>query len=685
MTRRRVRLTDPIVGTREAELVEPADAADDHERDVIWSTGARVVRWDWELAREVDEELSLDEGHVRLERLNSGRAPVLDSHWAWSLNDVIGRVKKDSVTLDAGAARATIQLSRQPVHESIVGNILDGVIRNISVGYLVHAVEITESDDGGRPLVRAVDWEPLEISPVPIPADAGSEIVSRAHHGIRTRSHTALDAPPSSRERDDSDDPDEEERSMGTEAETIKLERIDAVAAERWRCKGIHESAKALRFEPGDEFVTRLLNTTDDKEPPSLDEARAQLIDEHQRRHDESQPASNPNHGNIAAGAEDNLGKRGEAIVNALLHRYDPNKFELDDAARQYCGMTLMELGAETCRWHSAPLHGGKLERAAVMLRPVGREEHRGYIRGKHTRAEHTVSDFPLILAEVTNKTLRAGYEESPRTFTEWARRTTAPDFKTIRRIQLGESRTLPVVAPSGEYTRSTVGEGAETYALATFGQIIALNRQMLINDDLDAFSRIPALMGAGAARMESDIVYAILTDNAALINDGVALFDAAHNNVGTAGVISVVTVGEARELMRLQVGVGTGDVDDDAPILNLRPNFMIVPAALETVAEQFLSELLLPQTTATVVPASLRTLQLVVEPRLDGDSGIVYYFAASPSQVDTVEFAFLEGEEGVFTETREGFDVDGVEMKIREDFAAKAIDFRGLVRNTGA
>ncbi len=52
---------------------------------------------------------------------------------------------------------------------------------------------------------------------------------------------------------------------------------------------------------------------------------------------------------------------------------------------------------------------------------------------------------------------------------------------------------------------------------------------------------------------------------------------------------------------------------------------------------------------------------------------------------MDTVEYAYLEGNEGVFTETRQGFHVDGVEIKCRHVFGAKAIDWRGLFRNDGA
>uniref|UniRef100_UPI0010AA5769 phage major capsid protein n=1 Tax=Paracoccus aeridis TaxID=1966466 RepID=UPI0010AA5769 len=45
----------------------------------------------------------------------------------------------------------------------------------------------------------------------------------------------------------------------------------------------------------------------------------------------------------------------------------------------------------------------------------------------------------------------------------------------------------------------------------------------------------------------------------------------------------------------------------------------------------------------------------------------------------------YLEGQQGAYIETRNGFDVDGVEIKCRLDFGAKAIDWRGLYKNPSA
>jgi hypothetical protein len=54
------------------------------------------------------------------------------------------------------------------------------------------------------------------------------------------------------------------------------------------------------------------------------------------------------------------------------------------------------------------------------------------------------------------------------------------------------------------------------------------------------------------------------------------------------------------------------------------------------------------------------------------------------PGQSDTLEYAYLEGNDGPFIETRLGFEVDGMEIKCRHDFAAKVIDWRSFSKNTG-
>jgi hypothetical protein len=153
-------------------------ASNDAERTVelIFSTGADVTRSDWTTGTRYVERLSLDPKHVRLDRLNAG-APLLNNHSAMSLGDQIGVVVEGSAVVTGREGRAKVRFSRRPDVEPIYRDVRDKVIRNVSVGYRVHVFE-----ENGRqnqlPIRLATDWEPFEISLVPIGADAGARVRS---------------------------------------------------------------------------------------------------------------------------------------------------------------------------------------------------------------------------------------------------------------------------------------------------------------------------------------------------------------------------------------------------------------------------------------------------------------------------------------------------------------------------
>ena len=51
-----------------------------------------------------------------------------------------------------------------------------------------------------------------------------------------------------------------------------------------------------------------------------------------------------------------------------------------------------------------------------------------------------------------------------------------------------------------------------ESYKVKTYGRVVGITRQVLINDDLDAFTRIPAMYGNSIAQLECDVVWGIIT-----------------------------------------------------------------------------------------------------------------------------------------------------------------------------
>lgn len=142
--------------------------------DVIWTTGATVRRVSW-IDGVYDEELIVSPNAVRLGRLNAG-ASFLDTHADFSLDDVLGNVVRGSARIEGGKGYASVKLSGAPGALDRVAKIKEGTVSNISVRYMVHAVERREAD-GKVPVHRVIDWEPTEISAVPTPADFGSQVL----------------------------------------------------------------------------------------------------------------------------------------------------------------------------------------------------------------------------------------------------------------------------------------------------------------------------------------------------------------------------------------------------------------------------------------------------------------------------------------------------------------------------
>ena len=362
------------------------------------------------------------------------------------------------------------------------------------------------------------------------------------------------------------------------------------------------------------------------------------------------------------------------------------------EMAREYRNFHLIDMAKEYLQLKGVPARGMDVTRIAELALQGPSRGPEFFVGG----AEST-SDFPAIVANVANKTLRQGYEAYPRTFQPFCRQVTAQDFKPINRVLLADAPALPQLNEKGEYQHLQLTDNNVTYSLATFGGIVALTRKVIINDDLQAFTRVPAVLGVAAAQRESNTVWGILTSNPAALYAGdktsTTLFHANHGNLltGTASSIdpNVNTTeaamqkayGQARAALRFQKG-------PQGTPLNLIPRFIAVPTALEMYMLQRVYPINLAAASATaVVPEWVRSLVPVVEPRLDAAAGgtTAWYFIADPAQIDTVEYCYLEGQQGVYIETKQGFEVDGVEIKARMDFGAAAIDYRGLLKSAGA
>ncbi|MCC6366844.1 MAG: peptidase U37 [Bryobacterales bacterium] len=613
--------------------------------EMTWYTGATVRRYGW--GGPFNLSFSMDPAHVRMGRLASGSAPLLDSHNDWKLNDVLGVI--DRAWIEGGVGKASVRFSNRDQVTPVWKDVEDGILRNASMGVAIHKLKETTKEGDQIKSYLAVDWEPEEVSVVPIGADPGAGFrASDQEQFFQIEQEQVLRATsPKEKEVEQQ----ETTTKPGDQARTevnLDAERQAAALAERTRVVELRKVCRSLNLDEA-------LAEQHIEKGTSVEDFRKLAIDEKAKK-----TAGPPDTGVRVDRDEADVRRAGMAA--SLLFRFDPTKYPLkDDLGRDFVGLTLLDLARE-------------------CLEAGGKRSTRRMHRNEIAALALSTSDFPNILADVANKTLRQAYDAYPQTFKPFCRQRSASDFKNINAMQLGEAPQLLKVNEKGEFTHGSIAESKETYKLLTYGRIVSLTRQTIINDDLSAFTRIPAGFGVAAATLESDTVWGIVTANAAMA-DGTALFHANHSNLNSGGgsALALAGLGTGMANMAKQKGL------DGLTTLNLQGRYIAVPVALQLTAFQLIAANLAPAVSANLVPEYLRALMPIAEPRLDASSATAWYLFASPDQIDTIEYAYLEGNEGVYLETRQGYDVDGVEIKARLDFGAKAIDFRGMQKNAGA
>lgn len=666
-----------------------ADSVDEEARtfDIVWTTGARVRRKRW-VGEDYDEELVVSSAAIRLERLNNG-APFLNAHNAWSIGSVLGSVVPGSAKIENGDGVATIRFSDAEEDEAVWRKIKGGVIRNVSVGYRVWKYEV-EKREGEIELRRAVDWEPYEISAVPIGADPKAQIRQDNElnecllipHGHDNAADTAKqersqpmankneavagDAGGQATSETRSDQP----KADAQDATTPAVDADNIRTEERERIAGINDLA--ARFNLGDDFAKSQIENG-----RSLPDAKQAALDELAKRDGRdvgqsqvSEPAK------VTRAAED---KFLEGASNAIIVR-----------AGQ-AGMVQKSLGADAPRIDPGEFRGRSLvdlgryylELQGVRSGALSGEEI--YKRTLHARAAggQGTGDFGVLLETTMHKVLLGAYMTTPDTWSRFCKSGSVSDLRAHNRYRLGSFGSLDSLNEHGEFKNKPIPDGERyTIQAKTKGNIIALTRQAFIHDDIGAFSGLASMFGRAAKLTIELDVYKLLAENGGLgptLADGRALFHADHSNIAANGAISVDVFDD--------MGVKMGEQQDVSgnEVLDLRPAVLLTSLGSRGEAVVINGAEYDPDTSGKLQrPNKVRGLfsDIVGTARLSGPR--VYGFA-DPDIAPVIEVAFLNGQTEPFLDSEEGWRVDGTEWKVRLDYGVAGQDYRGAVTAKGA
>ena len=301
-------------------------------------------------------------------------------------------------------------------------------------------------------------------------------------------------------------------------------------------------------------------------------------------------------------------------------------------------------------------------------------------------RAAFSTVSLPGILNNVANKKLLKSFQAQPVVATKLCSEGELNDFKESERYRLTDVGDLEPVAPDGELKHGGLTEEKATNQLGTFGKIFALTRQMIYNDDLGAFLKVPEGMGARAARKIDQLFFTRLLSNPN------SLFSTAHKNYqeGADTALSGDSLTEAIQMFLDQI-------DADGQPINVAPKFLLVPTALKMTARELLNSTFYFATGSTDkrrIPTynalADEDLEVVTSPYLSnanytGSSSKAWYLFADPSIVDTFEIGYLKGRNTPTVEQGEtDFDTLGVKFRVYFDLGVREQDYRGMVKSKG-
>lgn len=444
--------------------------------------------------------------------------------------------------------------------------------------------------------------------------------------------------------------------------------RTDALAAEKARRESIRAKFKPFASRDG---ISDVLDSCLDDPSVSMEAAQARLLT---ALGEGAEPLGSVSGNNVSVLA-DERDKRIEAKTQALMHRMgakgtDGKRVEAS-GQNPYRGLRLAEMARASLSEVGVNVTGQNPEEFATQA--LAR-----YVQGA---GGQTTSDFPIVLENTMHKVIVGAFQAAPLTWNRFAKQGTVTDFREWKRLAPGILGGFSKKNEAGEYTAKNLPDAEQqTIAADEYGNIITIDRRVLVNDDIGYILALAQDLGmAGARGIERD-VYALLSSNPKL-SDGKNLFSTSHKNLaGTGAAPGVDTLAAGRLAMAKQTAPG-----EDAELLDLHP--AVALAGIEDAADiQVAVESRYdPDTTGALErPNKVRGLvgDVVGTARVSGGE---WYLFADPNVAPTIEVVFLNGQNTPRLLQEESFSTGALKWRPTLDYGVGAIGYRGAYKNAGA
>ena len=294
-------------------------------------------------------------------------------------------------------------------------------------------------------------------------------------------------------------------------------------------------------------------------------------------------------------------------------------------------------------------------------------------------RAAFSVHTVTTLLSSTGNKILLEGFNSIPQSWREVAQVRSVNDFKQVTAYRLTTGLEYQKVGPGGEIQHGTMGQESYTMQADTYARMLALTRQDMINDDLGAFNDLRTRFGIGAAIALNKVFWTAWL----AAYSGAAFWTAARGNLVTSSALAEAGLNTAVKAFRDLAA-------PDGNMMNLEPDLILIPSALEATGRKlYVSQEMRDTTASTKTMTSniyFNRFRPVVVPELGnsaytGYSATTWYLLTNPAVLASAIVCFLNGQQNPTIESADAdFDTLGVQLRGYHDFGVSMSEYRASV-----
>ena len=528
---------------REATFIPSTTEDKDTLTFVMVSNQSGGTRFNWDKYEYYEEVLQVSGANT--DKLNT----FFKDHNR-GVDDAIGNIK--SVSNENGELLAEVSFDADGL--AIKRKYENGTLSDVSIGYIINAYSVEERE-GDIDLVTVADFDIVELSAVGIGLDRGAkytgreaqtktgeeemlkELMERLDSLEKVSKRTTVQETELTSLRksfDDAKKEDEAKEMKRLKDENLEMKRVNEMNEISTNYKASKELTEQFRAKgTGSEFMKAILDERAAKEPtytPAGEpQSRASVI---------------------------------EAMVDGLALR---------------SGAKLKDPHADANKYRFAPL--------IAIGNELLPKDKRSMIPTEIAERSLLTGDFPLLLQSVGARVLESEFASASATYQSWITEVDVPDFRVMTDVtaKIGGGR-LSKTLENGDLEELAGVESGETWNIEPFGNKFVLTREMLINDDLGAFTSLLATFGEMAKTTANGIAYDLLQNKGDYANykmaDGSGMYISARNNSTTAKLSPEALNAGVLAMSKHKA------LDGKTP-LNITPRYLVVGANSAVMARE--------------------------------------------------------------------------------------------------